>query len=645
MLVAYFSAYGKEIEADSLTLEKVISQNASSKLTFENTSAIQKVPYRIEIKGMIPSNILKDFNNQSLLLQNKEKTLASLEMAWQKAECERDLLIELCQKYGFFDASITHYVRIEKEGFIIEYHINLGERYRITKKILEGNLNDLPQLSPFYQISKDEFVDFNHIIFEKDTLKTFLKNKGYYFADVQIPVIDIDKSTKQATVKYIYDRTKLAKISDIQISGEKEIPKRFILKHISLKKGDILKQKLAIYSQNDLLNSGLFEDVKIEAEAIPYSSQKDDKYQEAILYINVVPIPSRILGIGAYFSASEGIMASAMWQNKNFMRKAFDVGSIIRGGKKELSTTAFLNIPDIFHYHQNLHSDITLKHLNTIAYEGNKISSTIGIIQRIRFQKHKITFSFLPTLEHGTLKRKESFQHTLAGFLMDIKLDLSNHSLYPTSGMIFDLGCKPYFGKFSQILINTPTSKKRIIDVNKNVKTMIIFTGKARGYLPLLKNETPSMNATVLASFLSLGIIAIKDLDYVPFDKRFYGGGRNSIRSYGYQLCSQLDEEDKPIGETSILEACIEPRFRFSDDWGIVAFWETSCILSKKKNMNAYKKDNILWGCGFGFRYFTRFGPIRFDIGIPFKRRNSHKEEKKKIDKILQFYISIGQSF
>jgi translocation and assembly module TamA len=243
----------------------------------------------------------------------------------------------------------------------------------------------------------------------------------------------------------------------------------------------------------------------------------------------------------------------------------------------------------------------------------------------------------LPTIESGTLTRKNSsLQQTLFGFSANVKMDLSNHYAYPSSGVIFDLNCQPYFGKFCKIIDKQSTE-------SENVSAMAIFTGNIRTYFPLSKslNYSSSVNSSVFASFISVGTIVIKDLEYIPFDKRFYGGGRNSIRAYGYQLCSSLDEEDKPIGGTSLFEFGLEPRIRISENWGMMAFFEMSSVGSKANSFS----DCALYGIGAGIRYFTKFGPVRFDIGFPITRRKSQKNAGQTVDRSFQFYISVGQSF
>lgn len=675
---------------------------------FEDVSDLRRIPYQVEVQGAVPSSVLKEFHLQGQLLQNKERTLVCLEQAWQIASNDATVLEELCHKKGHFDAKVTWDVKVASQAikakeatlanqqqslFAITFFVTMGPRYRVIEKRFEGKLNDLPRLKKFHKkvnllpkIKEGEPLDFSQLVAERYLLKTELMNAGAYLAQTHEPLVDIDRDRKQAIVTFAYEGTRKARVSTIVIQGEGHVPKRFIRQRLAFREGSLLTQKAVEHSKEDLLNSGLLSRVQITVEPINKKSlpgeneipikegalpslsplygkanevSPEEEEQPVQVLVEVSPAAPRTIGLGAYLSASEGPMASALWQNKNFLSKAFDLGAMARVGKKELSAMTFLNIPDALG-RQEFHADLTLKHYNTTAFEGEKISATVGFTYKARLGDYPLSLSFLPTVEHAKLTRRETHQRTLGGLILGAKFDFANHPLYPTSGMTIQLGCEPYFGKFSKIILKdkktSDTQKTPAVkETNKKVHSMTILTGKISGYLPLGHQEAPDMNATVLAGFVSLGKILIKDLDYVPFDKRFYGGGRNSIRSYGYQLCCRFDEEDKPLGETSILEACIEPRFRLSEDWGMVAFLEMSGSPFGKKRGSSDPglreqetkegRRKTLWGIGFGGRYFTRFGPIRFDVGFPLTRRPSRKEPNKKADKAIQFYISIGQSF
>jgi len=47
--------------------------------------------------------------------------------------------------------------------------------------------------------------------------------------------------------------------------------------------------------------------------------------------------------------------------------------------------------------------------------------------------------------------------------------------------------------------------------------------------------------------------------------------------------------------------------------------------------------DGMRYGAGIGARYYTNFGPLRFDIATPLARRPGESK--------VAVYISIGQAF
>lgn len=649
---------------------------ARGNFVFEDTSDIHRTPYEIDVQGPVPAAVLKDFYALGILFQDKDKRLVCAEQAWQLAKQDAATLEDLCAKAGYFDAMVSvNVLTLSNKGiahFRITFHAVLGERYRIAHMRMTGSLSAHPCLKRFQKkhfSNVHEPVNFARLIAERHHLKAELQNVGAYLVHVQEPDVVIDRAAREASVTFTYDNARRTRIRKVLVTGNGPVPEAFIRNRLAFRAGSVLTKKAVEYSQEDLINSGLLSRVHITvepeeteagfyAEATPPSNADHadffpDEDQPVLVTVDVAPAAPRTLGLGAYLSASEGPMASALWQHKNAFRKAIELGAIARIGHKELSAMTFLNVPDVFG-RQGIHADVTLKHYNTRAFEGDKISATAGFVYKARLGSYPVTFSILPTVERAKLTRKESYQRTLGGVILSSKFDFTNHPLYPTAGISVQLGCEPYFGKFSKIILKNANDKKSesIKEVNKNVHSMTIFTGKICGYVPLSHHATADMNGTVLAAFASVGKILIKDLDYVPFDKRFYGGGRNSIRAYGYQLCSRYDDEDNPIGEASLFEACLEPRVRLSEDWGVVAFVEVSASpFSKTQSTSPNRptfltdKRKPLWGIGFGFRYFTRFGPIRFDVGIPCSRRDSLKEKGKKIDKPLQFYISIGQSF
>lgn len=145
-------------------------------------------------------------------------------------------------------------------------------------------------------------------------------------------------------------------------------------------------------------------------------------------------------------------------------------------------------------------------------------------------------------------------------------------------------------------------------------------------------------NSTVLAGRTKIGTIIGADLDSVPLNRRFYGGGGGSVRGYSYQSISPRDTDGERIGGRSIFEASAEVRYRapeslLNGNLGFVGFVDAASVSAE----DYPDFDRVLAGAGVGIRYFTSFAPLRADIAIPLNPRDD--------DNAFQIYISLGQSF
>jgi translocation and assembly module TamA len=169
---------------------------------------------------------------------------------------------------------------------------------------------------------------------------------------------------------------------------------------------------------------------------------------------------------------------------------------------------------------------------------------------------------------------------------------------------------------------------------------MLIGQASASIYIPFQTNSLDEDMGT-LASFVRIGSIKINNFNDLPPNKRFYGGGNGSVRGYGYQLISPIDKNKVPLGGESLLEFGGELRYRFTETIGAVAFIEAGTV-SQRSITNFGKK--LLWGTGFGVRYYTTYAPVRIDIAFPLQRRKL-PGTKKPYDNPYQFYVSVGQAF
>jgi translocation and assembly module TamA len=103
----------------------------------------------------------------------------------------------------------------------------------------------------------------------------------------------------------------------------------------------------------------------------------------------------------------------------------------------------------------------------------------------------------------------------------------------------------------------------------------------------------------------------IDDFNELPPILRYYAGGDNSVRGYAYQDLSPVNASGERIGGKQKLVGSLEYDFRFKQRWSAAVFFDTG------NAFNQWSKTNLKDGTGFGLRWHSPVGPLRFDIAWP----------------------------
>jgi translocation and assembly module TamA len=150
----------------------------------------------------------------------------------------------------------------------------------------------------------------------------------------------------------------------------------------------------------------------------------------------------------------------------------------------------------------------------------------------------------------------------------------------------------------------------------------------ARTYVGFGEQDT-----IVLAGRTQIGSVTGASLLDVPPDMLFFSGGSNTVRGQPYQSLGVDLGGGNTSGGRSFLALSGEVRARVADSWQVVGFADTGYV-----GRDSFDTGNGDWhsGAGFGVRYDTGIGPIRFDVATPLDGDAGEDYE---------FYIGIGQAF
>ncbi len=104
----------------------------------------------------------------------------------------------------------------------------------------------------------------------------------------------------------------------------------------------------------------------------------------------------------------------------------------------------------------------------------------------------------------------------------------------------------------------------------------------------------------------------------LPFNKRFFPGGENSMRGYPRTGASPLDAEGQAIGAETYLLGNLEFEQALTPQWAVVTFLDAVGIAA---DLADYPAAEGLYSIGLGLRWKTLVGPVRLEYGHNLNRR------------------------
>lgn len=120
----------------------------------------------------------------------------------------------------------------------------------------------------------------------------------------------------------------------------------------------------------------------------------------------------------------------------------------------------------------------------------------------------------------------------------------------------------------------------------------------------------------------------------IPFFDRFFLGGPNNMRGFGFRQVGPK-EDNEPIGGNTYAFWSLEHSIRLADPLRFAIFYDGGFVNADTGDFNpSHYRDNY----GFGLRIMVMGAPLRLDYGIPLT-----KDENQ--DGGGQFYFSFGTRF
>ncbi|HSX37204.1 MAG TPA: autotransporter assembly complex family protein [Chlamydiales bacterium] len=568
--------------------------------------------YEVEFIGMDQNQpCLLAIQDASQLVSLQKRPPASLNGLRYRMASDIPAILRVLHAFAYYDASIETDLEIQKNlAYKISIFIESGPQFNLASyEVYNGdckNIASIPNCHPITPVmlglNINEPALSIEIVNGELNLLHELAKCGYPLAYIDKRRVEVDMASQIVQAAACVQEGPLSKFGPSTFFGLRGIQPRFIQSKIGWTEGQIYNSNLIDETQERLLKTELFSSV--------YISHDDNlnAQGELPMKLRFTEANHQKISLGAFYGTVDGPGFSFAWIHRNIsgngdtLSARGDVSPALILGNITYKKPDFLTFDQTYRAFGEL-SQENIKPYHAFIYRfANYIDRTINPETNISLGMKLEHIHVFESASNGT--------YLLLGAPFFIRYYNADNFLDPTRGLSICYSITPYQSLFFS---NEHFMKQRLTSTF---------------YIPM---GTPKLIFAFRAQF---GSIAGTERDHIPLSKLFLGGSENELRGYRYKTVSPLNHHNKPLGGRSAIYATAEIRWKVTKTIGIVPFLDLGTVTSSQcPDFTAKWRKSV----GGGFRYFTFFGPLRFDIGFPLNKR--------KIDHNFQIYASIGQAF
>lgn len=396
-----------------------------------------------------------------------------------------------------------------------------------------------------------------------------------------------------------------------EVIEEGDIRTKFsaLRRQIGVEAGAPLNRITAEQSRQRLMRLGAFNSVRLRYDPV------DDNTRDVIYELEEAkPISLSVLaGYGSY----EKLRGGLEFEDRNMFGLAHDLQ--LRGVQsfKSSSGNLLYTVPEAFGDNMNLFAQGSGLLREEVTFTRKEYGGSVGVQKLLLPLKTDFTlrydYEFLNAVEEfpNSANLVGTNQANSAAFVFQFIRDQRDNPLLPRSGLKL----------FSKLDI---ASESLGGDVNYQ---RLLFG--ASYHRDLSRGLLLHLGAMQGVSFTWGGTD-----DQLPFNKRYFPGGANSVRGYVEGEASPLDPNGQQLGAETYTLVNFELEQLVTRTWSMVAFIDTVGFAQHRAD---YPWDQVLSSVGGGLNWRSLIGPVRLEYGYNLNRRS--------LDPVGTLHFSVGFPF
>lgn len=509
----------------------------------------------------------------------------------------------------------------------VDLYIEEGPQALINNINIEGNRNiSLSEIQKLVKFKKGDV--FNSVLIEETAtrIKELYNNKGYYYFKFKNPEFYLfDSELSQADVNFDIEEGPIVFVSSIVLKGNFRTESRVLIRKIDLKENEILTKAKVLDSEVYLQRLGLFSNVSIYP--LDELFIKDSRHYHNMM-IDVKESDFKSVKLGFGYDTDEKFRTFIQLRHNNLgsagrsLRTSFRTNRRVSIEKSldqrkykedrlsfnEFEVSGGYREPSLARRPFDIELDSSLSYFqkHRAAYDIFRWEAIFTAIKNAFLTKRlNTTLSWKLTSDKifNASENEDNRRIVISSIYPELFIDYRNNPLVPTKGFLtqlkYEIG-KPFIGS--------------TFDYQE-------IYGKTTFYFPFFKkyNYFPSFAAGYLKSAHNY---------LIPVEKRYFLGGRGTLRGYGTDEFGAMNK-DKPVGGYAFWNIRNNIKAPLYSAFYTVFFFDIGRLFYQYLPATKVKKTT-----GIGLSYESPIGAINLEIG--------YKLDKDPGESMMQAYFSIG---
>ena len=498
----------------------------------------------------------------------------------------------------------------DKKWLFISIYVDEGEQYKIGSVDFGGDLLfPVQELHDSLVMTSDQPFSISARNQDIQKLTEKYQDLGYAFVNV-IPKMDIHEDTKTVDIKYEFEKGNLTYFGEINVIGNNKTHDKVIRRELKIHEGELFNGTALRQSKENVERLGFFAPGEVVFNTVSPKNKQDVVNVE----ISVKERSTGTITLGAGFGSVQGFFFTTQISEINLMGRG---QTLSLAGQYSLysaypgQTNSSLNLGftdpytfdtlwttgfDVYAIYFPIPNKYNVQKLGFDVRLGHPIAEFINLYLTYRFEgvRDNLTNSNIPPAVFQQIANADT--GILSSIALNVVRDKRNNRFETTGG-------------------NYQSLSFEVAGVGGDMK-FIKWVANNRFYHRLIGD-------LVFRNNVEIGHIMGYGGKDIPPAQKFYLGGPNNMKGYQMFLLGpttpDLQGNPFPLGGTFQAFTTLELEYPLIKEAGIkfVVFFDAG------NTWDQFPLNDILrTDVGFGFRWFSPFGPLRFEFGYPLTARS-----------------------